>query len=438
MEFISKVNSLTGFSSKLISLLCEKVKEKKDEKSIQELGFLYTAVSISLSEEYRSYFINFDEKTLNTEIEDILIEIDNKKIKDIFSQGFIDIFIEKIRMKNIIYIEYDGKEASEYEKEKFYLKFKENLKLALNKLSLKSSTLSNALITLAAINSMDNNENINKSIDKIKLLLEEIIKELKMNIKKEDEEGKKVAIISFGKHDDEELKKMYYSTCNLLGYFNGRYIKADKSWEEIKDEIVRYANTLIPGSKYTIYFFAHLSIAYCLGACINSKDSRKVSIMQQTSNNTLDWRISENDNDELYKDNLFEKYNKYLIDEEKRDIVISIGITQKIFEDVREFCIENNLEVKQIINIDMGDKCGNSSVKSGKHAWMLAEKVKEIINKERIRGNVHLFMAVPNAFAFFLGQLTFNLKNVTLYEYAEDDLYIESMHIKDVEALSLT
>lgn len=64
---------------------------------------------------------------------------------------------------------------------------------------------------------------------------------------------------------------------------------------------------------------------------------------------------------------------------------------------------------------------GAASVRSGSHAVALADDLVSRVSLLRasgaFTGKVHLFMAVPNAFSFFLGQRISRLGLLTSYEY---------------------
>ena len=58
------------------------------------------------------------------------------------------------------------------------------------------------------------------------------------------------------------------------------------------------------------------------------------------------------------------------------------------------------------------------AVASGQHAFDLAESLAQRINAERqVGGRVHLFIAAPNTFTFFLGQRQPSMGSITLYEF---------------------
>lgn len=68
---------------------------------------------------------------------------------------------------------------------------------------------------------------------------------------------------------------------------------------------------------------------------------------------------------------------------------------------------------------------GARVVTCGQHAFGLAETLTQRVNQERRQGrpSVHLFIAGPNAFTFFMGQRQPGLGKVTIYEYDFEGQY---------------
>ena len=64
------------------------------------------------------------------------------------------------------------------------------------------------------------------------------------------------------------------------------------------------------------------------------------------------------------------------------------------------------------------------SVCCGRHAWMLAEAVVQHLQSLRAQGNrtapVHIFIAGPNSFGFFLGQCQKAIGAAVIYEWDFD------------------
>jgi hypothetical protein len=105
------------------------------------------------------------------------------------------------------------------------------------------------------------------------------------------------------------------------------------------------------------------------------------------------------------------------------DVAIAIGLTHDISSDVSHYLTGSGLPVGRVIyGIPEGNP-GPTSVQSGDHAWALAEKVVEKLRKRTIDerlGMVHLFVAAPNGFVFFLGQLSHSFGRIVVYEFDFD------------------
>ena len=70
---------------------------------------------------------------------------------------------------------------------------------------------------------------------------------------------------------------------------------------------------------------------------------------------------------------------------------------------VREF-LKDKADIGKLIVIRLSGGASGASVKSGSHAMKLAEEVVATIRKEQRPSMLHLFIAAPNGFTFFLGQ----------------------------------
>ena len=87
---------------------------------------------------------------------------------------------------------------------------------------------------------------------------------------------------------------------------------------------------------------------------------------------------------------------------------------------------QTNIAYSYILKCSLQGKCSNTCIQGGDHAKALAESIIEELNtrtKQQKRGRIHMFMAVPVAFAFFLGQMSLGLGRVTLYEYDFEGRY---------------
>jgi SMODS-associated and fused to various effectors sensor domain len=72
----------------------------------------------------------------------------------------------------------------------------------------------------------------------------------------------------------------------------------------------------------------------------------------------------------------------------------------------------------RLLSAELSTGPGARSVACGRHAFDLAEALTQKIRTERSEGGrLHLFIAGPGAFAFFLGQRHAALGALTLYEF---------------------
>jgi hypothetical protein len=103
------------------------------------------------------------------------------------------------------------------------------------------------------------------------------------------------------------------------------------------------------------------------------------------------------------------------------EIAIALNLTHEISADVRSYVTQRLPQVTQIIHCRFEDGGSPHAIRSGSHAWRLAQTVVNHLATLRTRGRrvtrVHLFMAGPNGFAFFLGQQQRTLVPTTIYEW---------------------
>ena len=104
-----------------------------------------------------------------------------------------------------------------------------------------------------------------------------------------------------------------------------------------------------------------------------------------------------------------------------------------------EYIKENNLSIGRIINCTPNEGgATNFSIENGNHAATLANSIYSAIahrsTVER-RATLHIFAAAPNAFMFFLGQISRGFGKCVLYEYdfeqRDSCSYSESISFRD-------
>jgi hypothetical protein len=136
----------------------------------------------------------------------------------------------------------------------------------------------------------------------------------------------------------------------------------------------------------------------------------------------IDWK--RNDTNEL-------EYSKFVISEEvlcngECDMAVSIGITQDINGDVKDFIENSKLKIGLYKSFLLED-FGTDAVKDGTHAWQLAKQINgEISRRPGIlkKGIMHLFIAGPNSLMFYLGMQSMMYGKIQIYEFnANENTY---------------
>ena len=208
----------------------------------------------------------------------------------------------------------------------------------------------------------------------------------------------------------------------LLHCFSGRFILDEYSGMEfINLEIDRLSNSIISAkSPVLLYLDTHLSIAMLLGKNLNPKyGGLDITIVQKTFNGNLMWK-PELENKEMYSSPFWNIENSS-VDENGNDLVLSLSITHDVRNDVSDYVKTHLIGVKHNVEAVVKTGVGATSIKDATHAVLALEElistVKSLKREQAITGIVHIFMAGPNALAFFLGQRISPLGSIRLYEY---------------------
>ncbi len=103
------------------------------------------------------------------------------------------------------------------------------------------------------------------------------------------------------------------------------------------------------------------------------------------------------------------------------DVAVAIGLTHDIAEAVRQY-VKGVPGVGRILHIRPEGGPSGRSVKCGHHAYILAESVTARLRaagpgQDGRQRTAHIFIAGPNAFAFFFGQNHVAIGRTAVYEW---------------------
>ena len=177
----------------------------------------------------------------------------------------------------------------------------------------------------------------------------------------------------------------------------------------------------LSGRHLRLLIESHVTLAFAAGSILNSKSRRVVEVAQNgLAPNEPAWGA-----EDLEHDPAWAAWQVDVTDmnEAASDIAIGVSLTIPTKAGMELYIAENGLKVGRMIHAQIARNLGSYSVKCGRHAFELANALAQTIRDERSRCAgyqhpvIHLFIAAPNGFAFFLGQMQNGMGKVQLYEF---------------------
>jgi hypothetical protein len=219
-------------------------------------------------------------------------------------------------------------------------------------------------------------------------------------------------------HPIDNLENRCQRMLDFVPYFDDRFVRTEADWRDrIFPELRQFLITNARSAAHLrLVLDVHVSLAFAAGSVLNVKSGKQLEIEQQTGGRAFwapdDMPVDPNWTALDYTEEPLQRGD---------DIAIAIGLTHDVAPAVRDFVQQNLAAAGRILHVRPSD--GRPSARllqSGSHAWALAEAVTRAVRKLAGPGRprtLHLFMAVPNGFAFFLGQNQPALGRVSVYEF---------------------
>ena len=220
-------------------------------------------------------------------------------------------------------------------------------------------------------------------------------------------------------HPIDSLEARTDESLNLVPHFEGRYLRDEMAWNqtlypELKEFVLKHARD---HDALRLVLDAHVSLAFAISSILDVKSGKSIQIEQRTGGRRFwsrddfspdpDWPTIECNVERLG---------------EGLDQAIAIGLTHDISQDVKDFVPRNLPDVGSFVEVKLSRTASQSAVKCGAHAAMLAEALVDRLRKMRRGSKTHLFIAAPNGFTFFLGQLHKAIGPLVIYEFDFDGL----------------
>jgi len=214
-------------------------------------------------------------------------------------------------------------------------------------------------------------------------------------------------------HPIDSIEARATTTLNLVPFFDGRFLKDGTDWEtdlfpRLRAFVLAEAQK---GDHMRLVLDAHVSLALAVGSILNVKSGKAIEVEQRTDGRRF-WSRDDVPLDPAWPalDVTTEAVGS------GDELAVAIGLTHDISQMVREH-LKGHPEVGRLIIAGVHGGSSGGSVKSGSHAMVLAEGIVAAIRRQPSTPMLHLFIAAPNGFTFFLGQHQPVMGSTTTYEW---------------------
>ena len=215
-------------------------------------------------------------------------------------------------------------------------------------------------------------------------------------------------------HPIDNIEARTAASLNLVPYFDGRYLRDKASWNstiypELRDFVIGQVQGV---DDIQIVLDAHVSLAFAVGTILDVKSGKRVEVEQRTQGRRF-WS----------PDDVAIDPNWPGLDLEEirvgagHDVAVAVGLTHDITENVQEFVAMNLPSVGSVVLARPETGPSQLAIRSGSHAMRLAEVLSDHLRRFGRDASVHLFIAGPNGFTFFLGQNHKSFGPATVYEW---------------------
>jgi hypothetical protein len=233
-------------------------------------------------------------------------------------------------------------------------------------------------------------------------------------------EPKVFGVKSF-EHAFDRLEDRCDEHLNLVSSFDDRYIHTDSSWQQdLSPRLAEFMRTAaLSGNRVRLALDAHATLAFAAGSFLDTKSGRIVEFQQRTRNGVVTWAP-----DDAMPSDSWSKwtFSEHDLKTGGAELAVAVSLTRPTESDVRAFILKNPAIGSLLIATPASGPSQNS-VACGSHADSLAETLGSEVNAVRARvstsraSRMHLFIAAPNGFTFYLGRHIKVLQPVTLYEF---------------------
>lgn len=237
---------------------------------------------------------------------------------------------------------------------------------------------------------------------------------------------RRLGIVSMGRDMWGREAREAVEHCLDLGSFfetrhHGRYIRNTALWPVVQEEIARFLPGVVARDRANVLELAtHQSIAYAAGRSLEAMSGYETVVRQRSIDGVHDWHIDQGE----VPPALWSQLDDRPLEAGGGETALAVTVTQEVGDSVRSYLESSGPPVDRLLIAGVEE--GSLSIRSGAHAFWLAEKLFQWVRDRRredasgASGPLHLFLSGPVGFAFFLGRLTRDWGEVQLYEHDRD------------------
>ncbi len=266
---------------------------------------------------------------------------------------------------------------------------------------------------------------------------------LKLSYGKLEKTPVRLGLLSLTGRESEIWRSDMKEQCDTLREFTqyfdpsspgGRIIREPRWWQE---KVFPYLRELLLDSvdhsrPLHLDLAVHQSIAFAAGWLLEVKSGLDVHVEQRILGKPLNWHPGDDSEPESI---LWQERSDIELTAQGPDVAVALSISRPVAQEVRGYIEQKGLAVSRIIDATIAPEPGQQSIRGGRHALRLAQTLCDRVWQRRPHepgGRLHLFASAPNAFLFYLGQISRSLGDIVLYEFVfnrKDSGYQKSIEL---------
>lgn len=254
---------------------------------------------------------------------------------------------------------------------------------------------------------------------------QDIIKTICINNELFTKRENHLGIVSNNWQDGKTVEALSKSNVlNLTEYFDGRLLKYNCAWKNVRERINNFCNSLKFNENYLITLSASYSVCFACGKQIGQKNANITF-----NNKTGVW------SEKLYEKSVNKDQNELVLletDNPIDNVVLVFSFDGDIIEDVKDYLKEINFSNYGIL---VQKNTSEERIISNNRFWegvlSFCVNAKEFIKRKKPE-KTHLFYRGPAEGAFVIGQYAKEWGECTVYEFNFDATPREQKYIKGI------